>query len=69
MQKEVVVYECDNCGATGIPDEDADKHIKHPLPKWWAEVGASTDGGRIFDLQLCGNCMTAIGNALGSRRT
>jgi len=69
MQKQVVEYECDNnCGNTGVPDPDADKHIKNPLPKFWAQVTAHTDHGYIFEMDLCGDCMSALGNALKERR-
>jgi hypothetical protein len=69
MKKEVVEYECDNnCGNTGVPDPDADRHHKNPLPKWWGHVVASTDGGMIFEMDLCGDCMKALGDGLHARR-
>lgn len=66
MKKAIVTFECDNCPNEGIPDPDTRK--KDPLPKEWAEVEASWNGGLIFKLELCGGCMTAIGNALGARK-
>lgn len=67
MKKEVVIFTCDNkCGNTGVADEDFFK--ANPLPKGWSRLVATWNGGDVFNLELCESCMTAVGNALGSRR-
>lgn len=64
MKKTIVTFECDNCGNTGVPEE---LDQSNPLPARWIDLGASNNHGHIFDLQLCTECMTAIGKTLGER--
>lgn len=68
MKKEVIVFTCDNkCGKSGaVADEDFFE--AKPLPKGWSRLVATWNGGTVFNLELCDSCMTAVGNALESRR-
>lgn len=59
MKKEVVIYTCDNCKASKeVP--------KEKLPEGWGDIIMQVNG-HTNTLDLCVECVTAIGNALGER--
>jgi hypothetical protein len=64
MEQRVVIFECDNCPETGVPEE---LDMSNPLPQGWSEVSARNNHGMQCELQLCTRCMMALGNALGER--
>ncbi|QGZ17264.1 hypothetical protein SEA_GIANTSBANE_60 [Arthrobacter phage Giantsbane] len=68
MKKEVVHYECDNCGDTS-PEEDVAGHPRrNTLPEDWAHIVANTNHKPLFDLDLCTKCVETMRKALLRRQ-
>lgn len=65
MNKFQIVWECDNCGGTDIPETDIDK--RSPMPEGWVQIDIRSNHGMYFDGQICNACESAVQKALSSR--
>lgn len=62
MEKEVVEFICDNCGA----EERTNSSV---LPFHWVEVQYRLHYGTLETVDLCDDCRDAFAKALDERRT
>lgn len=68
MKKQVMHYDCDNCGDSSQEEDVVPHDGINRLPEEWAHIKGRSNSSDLFDLDLCTKCVEVMRKALLRRQ-
>lgn len=65
-KKKMLESECDRCHVNDRRELPKGERGKHDLPPGWLHIQADTRTKLVFQMDLCGECKTAVLAAAGA---